>query len=64
MNKELKWGDLVKLATEKLIMSGHSFGGATALLVGNTDPRVKSVVTHDPWMYPITPDCDAGGFKT
>lgn len=45
-------------------MSGHSFGGATALLVGNTDPRIKSVVTHDPWMYPITPDCDSEAFKT
>ena len=44
-------------------MAGHSFGGATALLVGNTDSRVKSVVTHDPWMYPISPDCESEAFK-
>ena len=39
-------------------MSGHSLGGATALRVGNTDPRIKAVLTHDPWLYPITPDLD------
>lgn len=44
-------------------MSGHSFGGATALRVGNTDTRVKAVLTHDPWLYPITPDLDVEFFK-
>ena len=32
-----------------LIVSGHSMGGATAMLVGEKDPRVKVVLSHDPW---------------
>ena len=44
-------------------MSGHSLGGATALRAGNTDPRIKAVLTHDPWLYPITPDLDLEFFK-
>jgi len=58
LKKELSWSDQVKLATDKIIMSGHSFGGATALLVGNSDPRIKAVLTHDPWLFPISPDLD------
>ena len=44
-------------------MSGHSFGGATSLLVGNSDPRIKAVLTHDPWLFPISPDLDCEAFK-
>ena len=43
-------------------MSGHSFGGATALLVGNSEARIKAVLTHDPWLYPISPDLDYESF--
>lgn len=34
---------------------GHSFGGATALLSGARDPRLRSVATADPWIYPTPP---------
>lgn len=37
----------------KLIMSGHSFGGGTAIAVAEADSRVKCVLTHDPWMWPL-----------
>lgn len=44
-------------------MSGHSYGGATALLVGNSEPRIKAVLTHDPWLLPIGPDLEYENFK-
>ena len=39
----------VGLNMERLIVSGHSMGGATALLIGDQDPRVNCILTHDPW---------------
>ena len=38
-----------KIDLENLIISGHSMGGATALNAGDTDKRIKAVLTHDPW---------------
>ena len=32
-------------------MSGHSFGGVTAISVANIDERVKACATLDPWLY-------------
>lgn len=40
----------------KLIVSGHSFGGGTAIAVAEADPRVKALLTHDPWLYPLEYD--------
>ena len=37
-------------------MSGHSMGGATALKVGSSDPRIKIVLTFDPWLGPLNKD--------
>lgn len=34
---------------QNLILSGHSMGSATSLLVGEQDDRVKVVLCHDPW---------------
>jgi len=34
-------------------MGGHSFGGGTALKVANSDPRVTTAVTMDPWLLPF-----------
>ena len=28
------------------------------LYTGNSDSRIKAVITHDPWLYPISPDLD------
>lgn len=44
------------LNLDKLIVSGHSMGAATALMVGEKDPRVKCVLTHDPWVNVIQED--------
>ena len=35
-----------------LIVSGHSFGGMTALETAKLEPeRVKACLTMDPWLY-------------
>lgn len=41
---------------EKIVVSGHSYGGAAAIKVGDMDPRVKSVLAHDPWTSILEPD--------
>jgi len=48
MKKTLKLGEGAKIATDSIIVAGHSMGGATALKVGESDPRIKIVLTHDP----------------
>lgn len=48
MMKTLKLSDGAKIATDSIIVAGHSMGGATALKVGESDPRIKVVLTHDP----------------
>jgi predicted dienelactone hydrolase len=45
--------EAVSLDLNKLIMAGHSMGGATALRIANSEPRAKCVLTHDPWLLPI-----------
>ena len=42
-------GATVGIDMSNLIVSGHSMGGATAMLVGDKDARVKCVLSHDPW---------------
>lgn len=37
----------------KLVMAGHSMGGAASIRVGHSDPRVKCILTHDPWLMPV-----------
>jgi len=38
---------------DKLIVAGHSFGGAIAIKTGWEDTRVKCVLTMDPWLLPL-----------
>jgi len=38
-------------------------GGATALRVGESDPRVKCVLTHDPWVAPMNKEITSGTFN-
>jgi predicted dienelactone hydrolase len=42
-----------KLDTSKIILAGHSFGGNTALRIGEQDKRIKTILTLDPWIYPL-----------
>lgn len=39
----------------RLAVAGHSFGGATALMVAARDPRVKAVVSMDPVYHEANP---------
>ena len=48
----LGFSNVVKI-DPNFIIGGHSFGGGTALKVGDSDPRVKAVLTMDPWMLPL-----------
>lgn len=32
---------------------GHSFGGATVLMAGAAELRFKTIISLDPWMFPI-----------
>jgi pimeloyl-ACP methyl ester carboxylesterase len=51
------------LLLDKLVMAGHSMGGATALKVGNTDERVKCTLLNDPWLVPLDEDIKDGSLS-
>lgn len=51
--KALKFSLEPTLDFDKLVVAGHSFGGAATLKVGQSDARVKCLLTMDPWMFPI-----------
>ena len=53
VSKVLKFSATVSIDESKLVVAGHSMGGATALRVGHSDDRVKCTLTHDPWLTPI-----------
>jgi hypothetical protein len=36
---------------ERLLMTGHSFGGMTSLIMAHQDERIKGVFTMDPWLW-------------
>lgn len=48
----------------KLIMAGHSHGGAGALRIASSDRRVKCCVAFDPWLVPLKNDIEDGSFDT
>ena len=49
-----------KIALDKLTMTGHSFGGATAVYVAAADPRVKACATLDMGTLPIYKKIETG----
>ncbi|XP_069668593.1 platelet-activating factor acetylhydrolase-like isoform X2 [Periplaneta americana] len=54
LTKDFKLSQLKgRLNLENLTMMGHSFGGATALLTLENEPRLKYGVILDPWMFPL-----------
>lgn len=42
-----------RLLTERLILLGHSFGGATCLAAAQELENVKCCTAWDPWMFPM-----------
>lgn len=42
-----------RLLTERLILMGHSFGGATCLAAAQEISQVTCCVAFDPWMFPL-----------
>eukprot|EP00347_Sterkiella_histriomuscorum_P022751 403337292 len=63
INNTLKLNSHVKLQFDKLIMSGHSFGGITAISVTRLDERVKLLFTLDPWTFAYHKEILAGEFQ-
>ena len=49
--RKLFMGPQINLDLDRLIISGHSFGGMTAIQVAKEDPRVKLCATLDPWVF-------------
>ena len=43
----------VSLDLSRLVLMGHSFGGATALKTATEDNRVACVAVLDPWIFPL-----------
>lgn len=60
LQKTLGFPEGVELDLDKLILGGHSFGGCTAIVIANKDPRVKVLYGLDPWLWPIREDLDNG----
>jgi hypothetical protein len=44
------------LDLDKIVMSGHSFGGITALSTSCKDSRIKVCLPLDPWFLPYKDD--------
>jgi len=47
-------GLIGKIDTEDSYLTGHSFGGATALFTASKDDRFKGIVSIDPWMFSVS----------
>jgi len=41
-----------KIDLERVYVSGHSYGGNTALRAAATDSRIRGAAVMDPWMFP------------
>jgi hypothetical protein len=37
----------------KMTMTGHSYGGCTALKTSESEKRIRACLTYDPWTAPI-----------
>jgi platelet-activating factor acetylhydrolase len=47
-------GNNVELDLENnLTIMGHGFGATTAITMASKDPRIKKVVSYDPWLFPV-----------
>jgi hypothetical protein len=56
-------GAAIALDTDKMISSGQSYGGMSAISIALGDqPHFKAVVTHDPCFFPCFPMIDNASF--
>ena len=53
LSETFHFGEEAKMDLEKLVISGHSFGGMTALQVAHDDDRAKVLFALDPWLWVI-----------
>ena len=49
----------VNIDMGKLTIMGHGFGGTTAVLMASKDRRVKSLITFDPWLPPLSEEIES-----
>jgi hypothetical protein len=62
LEKRLGFPTPLNLDLSRLIISGHSFGGMTAIQLAKEDPRVKLCATLDPWVFPFHKEINAGEY--
>ena len=36
-----------------LTLAGHGFGATSVIYYASKDPRVKKIISYDPWLLPI-----------
>lgn len=60
----LDFPSILKLDLDSLIMSGHSFGGATCHRAVVYDKRFKASVALDPWYRPCQHEMTRGDYKS
>ena len=53
MSDVLAFPPNVTLKMDKLVISGHSAGGMTAILTAMKDDRIKVCLPMDPWFFPF-----------
>ena len=63
MLKKLGFSEKVQIDTSRLIITGHSFGGITAINLAKSDARIKLCATLDPWLYAYHNEIIKGEYK-
>ena len=53
----------VQLDLNKLIMAGHSMGGAAAVRTAEADQRVKCLLTLDAWTWPVSREIGSDSYE-
>jgi dienelactone hydrolase len=61
--KKLGFSEKVQIDTSRLIITGHSFGGITAINLAKSDARIKLCATLDPWLYAYHNEIIKGEYK-
>jgi alpha/beta superfamily hydrolase len=62
LSETLRFSDTAELNLDQLTMSGHSFGGMTAIQVAKDDDRCKNLFAIDPWLWIIHEKISDGSF--